>query len=137
MKWLLPLLAVLGLNACMVTPAVRPTPVSTAVQNEVSFTGDYIDIADVDTSPTPISRARPIYPREFLRAGIGGEAQVVFLVDTEGTPTQVQIERATDAAFGDAARNSVVQWRFTPAMKNDRPVCVRMEVPIVFTVNVN
>lgn len=134
MKWILPLIAMLGLNACMVTPAVPPVPVPVAVQNHVSFTGDYVDIAAADTAPRPLSRARPIYPAAFRRAGINGEALVEFIIDLDGKPAQVQVLRATDAAFGDSARNSIVQWRFTPALKNGRPVRVRLQVPMVYTV---
>lgn len=52
--------------------------------NTVSFNGQIYDVSQLDRQPRPTFQARPQYPFELRRAGIGGEATVDFVVDPNG-----------------------------------------------------
>ena len=110
--------------------ATQPTPV--AVTYTVTLTGNYINLADADVTPKPIHFEKPVYPAAFRAAGIAGTALTEFVVDTSGTPTQVQVVHATDKAFAEAALEAVRCWRFTVGMKNGVAVRCRIQIPIVF-----
>jgi TonB family protein len=120
--------ALILLVGCTTAPAPRETPVANAVR----FSGDYFDFSQVDIIPRAIVQVQPIYPRKFRRAGGNGEVVVAFIVGADGAVQQAQVVRATNSEFGDAVLASVVQWRFTPAVKDGRHVPAAMSVPLVF-----
>ena len=102
------------------------------VANRVVFSGDYIAIETADRKPIPTFQSRPRYPVALRNAGIHGEALIAFIVDKDGLTTEVQVENASDKAFGEAAQQAVSKWKFKPGMKNGEPIRVAMKVPVVF-----
>ena len=115
------------------TTAVRPVPVPVAYQ--VTLLGRYVDVAYTDVPPKPLFMQRPAYPVAFREAGIDGLALTEFVIDTSGTPTQVQVVHASDAAFARSAIEAVKLWRFTAAIKNGVPVPCHEQIPIQFTIS--
>ena len=109
--------------------AVKLVPVA----NRVVFSGDYIAIETADRKPIPTFQSRPRYPVALRNAGIHGEALIAFIVDKDGLTTEVQVEKASDKTFGEAAQQAVSKWKFKPGMKNGEPIRVAMKVPVVFT----
>ncbi len=94
------------------------------------------DIAPrLDTTPRVIFQARPTYPFEMRRAGIVGEALVLFTVKTDGTTADLLVTRASDISFANSAVAAVSQWRFTPGTVAGQPAASRLTVPIIFTLN--
>ncbi len=77
----------------------------------------------------------PAYPRAEARAGIEGTVLLKVLVDVDGSPLEVSLERSSGNRSLDAqARNQVLQhWRFEPAIRNGRPVQAYGLVPIHFS----
>jgi protein TonB len=55
---------------------------------------------------------------------------VVLLED--GTPKIVRILQSLNPDLDERAVRTFEQWRFTPAMKNGRPVKVRMNAEVNF-----
>lgn len=98
------------------------------------FSGQYFELEHVDRIPKPMYRLAPRYPMDERRAGIGGETQVIFLVDETGRTSQIQVVEATRPAFAVAAIEAVSQWRFAPAMKDGHAVACRMSTPVDFHV---
>jgi len=106
----------------------RPVPA-----REPSFTGEYCKASMADTLPSPIEpQAMPVYPRELKRQGVTGSALVTFMVTTDGKTDQVQIIQASHRVFGEAAVEAVKQWRFTPAVKDGKPVNCLLDLPVTF-----
>jgi len=91
----------------------------------------------IRTSSLPVAtfQARPQYPFDMRRQGIGGEVVVGFIVDTEGRPVELYVVSSTRKEFEPAAVQAVSKWKFKPGMVNDRPVYTRMQVPIFFALN--
>lgn len=76
----------------------------------------------------------PAYPRDALREGIQGTVTLQVLVDVDGRPLQVLIQRSSGNRQLDiAARRQVLEhWTFRPAMQDGRAVQAIGLVPIAF-----
>jgi TonB family protein len=61
-----------------------------------------------------------------LLGAMGRQAFVAlsFDVDERGMPLHIQVERSSDSIWNDQAAAVLRQWRFTPGMKDGRPVSV-------------
>ncbi len=112
------LLAVVA--GCATTPA-EVTRVPTKA--DARFTMAYLDASQVDVPPRPTRAMAP----PFVRHRGDGYAIVQYLVDTAGTPREVQCVEASDAMLGRAAETTIAQWRFDAAEKDGRAVASRME----------
>lgn len=52
-------------------------------------------------------------------------------VDRLGKVCRIKLMRGIEG-LNDAAIQAVAQWRFKPALSNEKPVCVWVEVPVKF-----
>ena len=79
----------------------------------------------------------PAYPRAALRAGIEGTVLLQVLVDIDGRPLQVDVNRSSgDRRLDLAARDQVLRhWRFRPAIRDGRAVQAIGLVPIDFSLD--
>jgi TonB family protein len=114
----------LFINGCETAP-------QDPVNNRVAFSGEYVR-DHVDLWPKSLWRRPPQYPSSMRDAGITGKAIIDFLVEPDGHTSQVQVQFATNQTFGEAAKEAIEQWLFTPAVRNGVPVRIRMEEPIIF-----
>ncbi|MBO9716940.1 MAG: energy transducer TonB [Pseudoxanthomonas sp.] len=133
--------------------AVQPAPASTApaVPEQRSNAGAHRDSARVAERapvverrlPAPTYRAPqplagnplPQYPPTALRGGEEGSVLLRIAVDARGAASDVQIIRRDgdrDRAFDRAAIEAARQWRFTPAMRNGKPVPSTVQLPVDF-----
>jgi hypothetical protein len=53
---------------------------------------------------------------------------VQIVIQRDGRVTIEQVWNATDFEWGQACRQAVSQWRYSPARKDGRPVAVRATV---------
>jgi len=76
----------------------------------------------------------PRYPRQAVRAGLEGTVTLRVLVDEQGWPKSVEIERSSGHRELDrSAREHVLaQWRFHPAQRQGRAISAYALVPIEF-----
>lgn len=77
----------------------------------------------------------PSYPREALMAGAEGTVVLKVLVDVDGTPLEVEIQRSSgNRRLDDAAKRQVLRkWKFRPAMRDGRAIQVYGLVPVNFS----
>jgi len=121
-----------------------PTPIDIAVEP----TPPVIAAATTQTSigpAEPLAGAHleyelappPTYPRDAMRDGLTGTVLLRVLVDVDGKPLEVSIERSSGHRSLDmAARRQVLaRWKFRPAMQHDRAVQAIGLVPIDFTLD--
>ena len=97
-------------------------------------TNEVFDISKLDRAPVPRFQAKPQYPIEMRRAGIGGEVVVDFIIDTAGDVQKAFAVRSTRREFEAAAVHAVSKWKFNAGQKDGRDVNTRMQVPIVFAI---
>lgn len=91
------------------------------------------DLAEVDTVPQAIVQMRPFYPAHARRRRIEGEVTVLFTVNTAGRTGDIRVVASTpEDVFTEAATRAMGRWRFTPAMKDGKPVAVRVRQAIRF-----
>lgn len=93
------------------------------------------DPSQLDQQPVPKSQARPQYPLALRRSGVGGEASVDFIIDTNGDVQNAYAIHSTYREFAISAVAAVSQWKFRPGRKGGQNVATHMQVPIVFTLN--
>jgi TonB family protein len=122
--------SILVISGCATVPISIPV----AVTYNVTHTGSYIIFSEADVKPRPLHMEQPIYPPEFREAGVAGEALTEFIVDTSGTPTQIQIVHAADAAFARAALQAMRHWRFSVGIKDGTAMSCLEQIPIEFEV---
>lgn len=125
----------IAVDPVIVDPGTLPT----------AATGDALaqpGSAEIAAPPGPVTgmalrylRADPPpYPIDALRAGSQGTVMLRVLVDVDGTPLQVDIQRSSgNRKLDDAARRHVLaRWRFEPAMRDGVAVQAIGIVPIAF-----
>jgi periplasmic protein TonB len=87
------------------------------------------------TGPRLIRQVPPQYTSEAVRARIQGVALVRCIVRTTGTPTDCQISRSLDSAFGldQEALRAARQWQFMPGTLGGERVNVPVIIEMTFT----
>jgi iron complex outermembrane recepter protein len=83
------------------------------------------------TMPEVIERFDAEYP---VDAANSAPVTVVLFVaiDVHGHVTAADVAGSGGADFDNSARTAVAHWRFSPALRDGRPVPVRIRVPFVF-----
>lgn len=76
----------------------------------------------------------PPYPIEAIRKALTGTVTLRVLVDVDGSPIDVQVERSSGHRVLDAAAKKQVlaKWRFRPAVQDGQAVQAIGMVPVVF-----
>lgn len=100
------------------------------------------ELHQVEVLPRPQNAAefaealRQRYPAPLREAGVGGTVQVSFVVGADGTVEQVRVLSASDSALAAPSAQALSVLRFTPAQVGGRPVAVRVEQPLQWSVAV-
>jgi TonB family protein len=74
----------------------------------------------------------PVYPPGLKDGAIEGRVQVSLVVDENGVPGKVRATKSTDPRFEAAAVASVEQWKFKPAVADDKPVAMSVGITLLF-----
>ncbi len=95
---------------------------------------DVFDISDVDQPPRPVSARPPRYPLDLQRAGISGSVDLVFVVNQDGSVSDIKVERADHRALEQPALEAVRTWRFVPGEHDGQPARVMVRQTLQFEV---
>ena len=79
----------------------------------------------------------PVYPDSLRRAGIGGEVDAEFTVDTMGHVDQaagIKITNATNPLFEQAVRTALPKMTFTPAEVRGVRIKQLVQQPFTFAI---
>ncbi len=115
------------------SPALSGEETNSTAETEIS--GFVYAANSVSEPPKPISRPRPEYPPEMRKQNIEGQAILVFIVDRNGRVRKITEIRATNKAFAANAAEVVTRWKFSPAIKDGKPVNCRVRINIPFKFN--
>ncbi|HEU0015254.1 MAG TPA: energy transducer TonB [Longimicrobium sp.] len=74
-----------------------------------------------------------LYPRDMMAAGVEGEVEVSFVIGPNGVPRDAAVLRSTRPEFEAPSLEAVKLMRFKPAIRYRRPVAVRVDQPIHWT----
>jgi protein TonB len=73
------------------------------------------------------------YPLNSLRRHVQGNVIVQFIVDTDGSLTQIEVVKGIDKECDEEALRAVASApRCRPALTRGRPVRKRMTLPVIF-----
>jgi protein TonB len=101
-----------------------PAPPAAAAREPVSA---------ADFRAAYLNNPPPPYPRAARRNGEEGTVTLRVLVNQDGLPTQVEMERSSGSNLLDtAAREAVKNWRFAPARRAGAPIAAWVIVPVIF-----
>ena len=85
----------------------------------------------------PSTRALPQYPGVARRAGLQGTVILLVVVEADGSVGRIEVIRSPDQRWGFdlAAIGAVKEWRYRPALMNDRPVASYIQVMVEFSLS--
>ena len=81
--------------------------------------------------PTPVTQVQPAYPEFAREAQIQGKVILHVLVDKNGRVKNVKVIRGV-TGLNEAAVDAIKKWVFKPALSNNKPVAVWLEIPMDF-----
>lgn len=86
-------------------------------------------------APVVVKDVKPVYTREAREAGIQGMVYLSAVVLKDGTVGDVDVTQSLDKKYGldDQAVKAMKQWSFKPGTKDGKPVPVRVDVQMSFT----
>lgn len=85
-----------------------------------------------DEAPVPLVKPQPVYPSLARKAGIEGMVIVQVAIDVKGNVFQAKILKSVPG-LDEAALAAARKYVFKPAMQRDRPVPVKIGIPITFS----
>jgi protein TonB len=85
------------------------------------------------TPPVAFLKVQPRYTETARRANIQGVVVVEAIVDEQGRVTDARVLRGLPMGLDRAAIEAIEQWRFKPALMQDRPVKVYFTLTATFT----
>jgi len=99
-----------------------------ASSDDMPSEGDFIY---TDDQPVPITAPPPPYPEFAREAQITGKVMLHVLVGKDGRVKNVKVIKGV-TGLNDVAVDAVKKWVFKPALANNKPVAVWVEVPMDF-----
>jgi len=95
----------------------------------------YDSKADGITLPQVTRQVKAQYTAEAMRQMIEGDVLLGVVVQADGAVGAVDVKESLDAVYGldQEAVKAMKQWQFRPGMKDGKPVNVRVDVTMRFT----
>jgi TonB family protein len=84
------------------------------------------------SAPRPIYDPDPEYSDQARKAKFQGSVVLVAVIGPDGRPRDLRVTRSLGMGLDQKALDAVWTWRFTPAMKDNRPVSVQVSIEVVF-----
>jgi protein TonB len=84
------------------------------------------------SAPHAIYDPDPEYSEQARKAKYQGTVLLWAVIDAEGHPRDLLIARSLGMGLDEKATEAVSKWRFTPAVKDGRPVAVQISIEVVF-----
>ncbi|MDX1530282.1 MAG: energy transducer TonB [Rhodothermales bacterium] len=72
------------------------------------------------------------YPEAAIAAGVQGQLILRFVVEPDGRPSQIEVEKALHPLCDSAAVRALREVAFVPGRQNGEAVRVRMRLPVRF-----
>jgi len=87
------------------------------------------------SAPRAIFAPGPEYSEKARKAKYQGTCVLRLVVDTNGLPRNIRVERPIGMGLDEEAIEAVRTWRFKPAMKDGAPVAVQIAVEVSFHID--
>src|ERR1039458_5919666 len=110
-------------------PPQTPQPGQGATSEQ--YPGAYRVGGDV-SAPRATYAPDPQYSQEARNAHYQGTVVLWLVVDADGLPQKIRVQRSLGMGLDEEAVKAVKQWRFQPAKKDGKPVPVMINVEVNF-----
>ncbi len=120
----------------VVVPVSPPGPPTTGPDNTVH------NVGDIDAMPEPVGGEKAWakflnknlrFPYEAQQAGVSGRVILSFIIEKDGSLSNIVVERAAGNGFDEEAfRVLKLAKAWKPGMQNGQPVRVKYDIPINF-----
>lgn len=114
-----------------VRPTGLATQLETSVEPETNANAPVLKFFQVDQKPKSLNKVKPIYPMQAKAQGITGKVFVEFIVNTDGSVSNVKVLRGSEK-FHQAAIEAALKLKYEPAKHQGHIVPVWMTLPISF-----
>lgn len=84
------------------------------------------------SAPRALDTPDPEYSEEARKAKYQGTCVLWLIVGPDGKPRDVKVARALGMGLDEKAIEAVRNWKFSPAMKDGKPVAVQINVEVNF-----
>ena len=89
--------------------------------------------SELDRMPAATATVSPLHPGYSANGKVmAGKAMLDFIIDENGKPRMPVVISSTNDDFASAAAQALDQWRFTPPMRQGKPVAVQVRQEFVF-----
>lgn len=104
---------------------------SSATQSDIANVRVY-GLSGGIVAPEPIYRPDPPRSAENSKSKYHGPVILAVTLDAQGNVTDAKLVRSGGGSDDDQIVDTVKDWRFTPAMRNGRPIESRVSVELTF-----
>jgi periplasmic protein TonB len=104
-----------------------------AIAQPSTPSGPLMPVGDVHSARV-LHRVDPVYPRLAIAGHMTGVVVVRCVIDKDGRPSNIEIDRSTSPIFNQSAVDAVRQWTFAPGTLHGTPVDTYFELTITFSV---
>ena len=84
------------------------------------------------SAPRPIYDPDPEYSEEARKAKFQGTVLLTAVIGPDGRPRDLRVARSLGMGLDQKAIDAVGKWRFTPGMRNQKPVSVLVSIEVSF-----
>ena len=126
------LLAGIVLVAFRYTVLPRVTGPVVTLSNAIACHGNSSDTVGCITPPRQTHAPQPEYPSSEREAHHQGTVRLTLVVSSDGVPRDIAVSRTLTPDFDKAAIAAVKEWKFTPAIKDGKPIAVQIALEIEF-----
>ena len=98
----------------------------------MGFGGGVYKVGGGIAAPTAIATPDPEYSEEARKAKYQGVVVLWLIVDQNGNPKQIKVQRPLGMGLDQKAIEAVQRWKFQPATKDGTPVAVQINVEVNF-----
>ena len=85
------------------------------------------------TSPTVLSRIKPVYSEAARKATLEGKVVLSAIVRKDGSLEVLKVVRGLGLGLDENAIKALKKWRFRPGMRNGKPVDVALNIEVTFS----
>ena len=117
-------------NALLLAVILGAIPSTARSQEETVYTlGDGVSL------PVVVKDVKPDHTPQAQEAGIQGDVILDVIVRSDGQVGDVKVIVSLDSKLGldEQAVNAMKQWLFKPGLRDGKPVAVRIQVKMTFT----
>jgi protein TonB len=89
-------------------------------------------MSELSKVPELLYKVAPDYSDEARAARCHGTVLLAVIIDEKGTPTNIHVLKPLGLGLDQKAIEAVQHWRFSPGIKDGKPVCVAANVEVNF-----